>query len=306
MVNRATCNSQAVMTERRHLDSSAVATMVLLTSIWGFTQVAIKLAANDISVVMQGGLRSIVSVILVMAWARWHRVPLFVRDGTWRPGLLAGALYAAEFYFIYAGLAWTSASRMVVFIYLTPALTAIGVHAFVPGEKLAGVQWLGVSLAFVGIAVAFGDGFASDPSSLIGDTFGIIAAFMWAATTVLIRTSTLSNANPARTLFYQIGLAALLLPLASVMMGEAGVVAVTPIAVASIAFQGVIVSFASHLAWFWLLTRYLAGRLAAFSSLAPLFGVLAGVLILGEPLRAEFGAAAALVILGIYLVNRRR
>ena len=293
------------VTERRHLDAGAAATMVLLTAIWGFTQVAVKLAANDISVVMQGGLRTIVSVALLLVWASWHRIPLFTRDGTWWPGVAAGILYSAEFFFVYAGLAYTSASRMVVFVYLAPVLTAVGVHLFVYGEKLVGIQWLGVGFAFGGVAVAFGDGFVSDPSSLLGDAFGIIAAFLWAATTVLIRTTSLSNASASKTLFYQIGIAALLLPLASFLMGERGVIALTPVAMASIAFQGIIGSFASHLAWFWLLTRFLAGRLAAFSSLTPLFGVLAGVLVLGEPLRPQFALAAGLVVLGIYLVNRR-
>lgn len=293
------------MNERRPLDTGAVATMVLLTSIWGFTQAAIKLAAADISVVMQGGLRSIISLLLLSVWARWQGIPLYRRDKTWWPGLLAGALYAGEFFFVYAGLAHTSASRMVVFVYLAPALTAVGVHWLVPGEQLAGRQWAGVMVAFVGVAIAFGDGFIASPASLLGDAFGIIAAFLWAATTVVIRSSALAQASASKTLLYQIAIAALVLPFASLAMGEPGVIALTATAVASVAFQGIIVSFASHLAWFWLLTRYLAGRLAAFSSLAPLFGVLAGVLILGEPLRAEFALAAGLVVLGIYLVNRR-
>ncbi|MCU0952625.1 MAG: DMT family transporter, partial [Burkholderiaceae bacterium] len=60
------------------------------------------------------------------------------------------------------------------------------------------------------------------------------------------------------------------------------------------------------LAWFWLLTRYLAGRLAVFSFLAPLFGVVFGVLILGDTLSLRFVLAAALVGVGIALVNLRR
>lgn len=293
------------MNQRQPLDASAIATMVLLTSLWGFTQVAIKLAADDVSVVMQAGLRSVISLVLLFGWARWRGTPLFNRDGTWWPGLAAGALYAGEFLFMYAGLAHTSASRMVVFVYLAPVLTAVGVHLFVKGEQLAGYQWVGVLLAFAGVAVAFGDGFLASPSSLLGDAFGIIAAFLWAATTVVIRTTALSQASASKTLLYQIGIAALFLPFISVLIGEPGVVAVTTTAVASIAFQGIVVSFASHLAWFWLLTRFLAGRLAAFSSLAPLFGVLGGVVVLNEPLRAQFAFAAALVIAGIYLVNRQ-
>jgi drug/metabolite transporter (DMT)-like permease len=72
------------------------------------------------------------------------------------------------------------------------------------------------------------------------------------------------------------------------------------------AYQAVIVAFASYLAWFWLLTRYLAARLAVFSFLSPLFGVLAGVLVLDEPLTARFAVAALLVGAGIVLVNLRR
>jgi drug/metabolite transporter (DMT)-like permease len=78
------------------------------------------------------------------------------------------------------------------------------------------------------------------------------------------------------------------------------------VAVGSLLFQSVVVAFASYLAWFWLLTRYLAGRLAVFSFLTPLFGVLFGVLLLGEPLSLRFVLAAVAVGAGIALVNLRR
>jgi drug/metabolite transporter (DMT)-like permease len=83
-------------------------------------------------------------------------------------------------------------------------------------------------------------------------------------------------------------------------------VALSAAGVAGIAYQAVIVAFASYLAWFWLLTRYLAARLAVFSFLSPLFGVLAGVLVLDESLSARFVVAALLVGAGIVLVNLRR
>jgi drug/metabolite transporter (DMT)-like permease len=80
----------------------------------------------------------------------------------------------------------------------------------------------------------------------------------------------------------------------------------TAVTVASLVYQGAIVAFASYLAWFWLLTKYLAARLSVFSFLTPLFGVLAGVLVLGEPLTPIFVCGAVLVGAGIVLVNRRR
>src|SRR5688572_32758146 len=56
---------------------------------------------------------------------------------------------------------YTNASRMSVFVYLAPPLTALGVHFFVPGERLVLGQWLGVALAFAGLVLAFAEGFFS-------------------------------------------------------------------------------------------------------------------------------------------------
>ena len=291
--------------ERKPADALAVSMMIVLCLCWGFNQIAIKLAAAGISPIMQGGLRSIAAVTLLLAWARLRRIPLFRRDGTLAGGMVAGALFAAEFLFIYAGLAYTAASRMVVFLYLAPCLTALGLQWFVPGERLSAPQWSGIALAFIGVALAFADGFGTTGgATLLGDAFGVIAAALWAATTVVIRSSRLGAASATKTLFYQLGISALVLPPASVIAGEPGIVTLTPMVLASLAYQGVIVAFASYLAWFWLLTRYLAGRLSVFSFLTPLFGVAFGVMLLSEPLSATFLAAALLVGAGIALVNR--
>lgn len=294
------------MDHRKPLDAQAFFLMVLLTALWGFQQVAIKLTAPDVSLVMQAALRTLLAAALLLAWARWRAIPLFSRDGTLAAGIGAGLLFGGEFVFIYAGLEYTAASRMVVFIYLAPIVTALGVHWWVPGEHLVRTQWVGVALAFGGVALAFGDGFsAARGATLLGDACGVVAAVLWGATTVLIRTTSLSRATAAKTLFYQLAVAVPLLFGASLLLGEPGVVALSPFALASLAYQGAIVAFASYLAWFWLLTRYLAGRLAVFSFMTPLFGVLAGVAVLGERLTPTFAAAALLVGAGIVLVNRR-
>jgi len=276
---------------------------VLLTSLWGFQQVAVKLAAPGISLVMQGALRSSIATLLVIGWAHFRGIVLWRRDGTLAAGFVAGLLFAGEFALIYAGLAYTTAARMVVFIYLAPVLTALGLAWFVPGEELRAAQWAGIALAFAGIVVAFGDGLSVDRTTLVGDLFGMAAALGWAATTVLIRATKLARIEATRVLFYQLAVSAALLPLVSVALGEPGVVALTPVTIASLAFQSVIVAFASYLTWFWLLTRYLAGRLAVFSFLAPLFGVAFGCLVLGDRVTPAFIAAAALVGAGIVLVN---
>jgi drug/metabolite transporter (DMT)-like permease len=221
-----------------------------------------------------------------------------------RSGLAAGALFAAEFVFIYAGLAYTAASRMIVFIYTTPCFTAVMLPFFVKSERLSGRQWAGVLLAFAGICAAFGEGFLSAAGgTVIGDLCGLVAAFLWAATIVVIRATRLAHASATKTLFYQLAVSAALLPAASIALGEPGVVRLTPLTVAILAYQGVLVAFASYLAWFFLLTKYFAARLSVFTSLTPLFGVLFGVALLGERITSVFVVAALLVAAGIALVN---
>ncbi len=293
--------------DRRSLDPLAYGTMLVCTMLWGLQQVAIKLALPAVTPLAQASIRSALATLLLLAWASHRRIPLFGRDGTLVAGLAAGVAFGVEFVFIYSGLAHTTASRLVVFVYLAPILTALGLAWTVPGERLAPLQWVGVVLAFAGLFVAFADGFsAAGRSTLRGDLYGVIAAALWAATTVLIRSSSLARVVAEKTLLYQLAVSALLLPLIAWLVGEAGVMRVDALVIGSLLFQGIVVAFASYLAWFWLLTRYFAARLAVFSFLAPLFGVLFGVLLLGERLSASFAVAALLVGAGIGLVNVRR
>jgi drug/metabolite transporter (DMT)-like permease len=294
------------MIDRKPLDATAFAVMPLLCAVWGFQQVAVKLTAPDISLLMQGGIRSIIATLLVYLWARWRGIGLFTRDDTLVTGVAAGLLFAFEFVFIYFGLGHTAASRMSVFVYLAPVFAAVGLHVFVPGEKLRAGQWLGVLLAFAGVAVAFSEGFlAAERPTLLGDACAVVAAVLWAATTVVIRATNLARVPAAKTLFYQIALSALVLPIASWALGEKGVMSLSSFAIASLAYQSVIVGFASLLAWFWLLRNYLAAPLGVFSFLTPMFGVLFGVVFLSEPLSVAFVLAALLVAAGIVLVSLR-
>ena len=289
--------------ERKALDATAASVMVLLCLIWGVGHVAAKFAAQGISLVFQSGIRSVIATGLLLAWVHARKIPLWERDRTFWPGICAGLLFAAEFVFIFAGLAMTDAARMVVFVYLAPCMTAFGLHFLIPQERLNARQWSGILLAFAGVAVAFGDGFTGGRGTLMGDFFGLMGAALWAATTVLIRATRLATVSAPKTLFYQLAVSGPVLLAVSWLMGEPGVIRLTPLIAVAFIYQCAVVAFASFLTWFWLLRHYLAARISVLTFLTPLFGVLAGVLLLGEPLTPSFATAAALVGAGIYLVN---
>ena len=281
--------------------AGAFALMVLLCAVWGFQQVAMKIATAEISPIMQAALRSGLGAVLVFAWARWRGMVLFGRDGSLRPGLLAGLLFGLEFVFIFVGVERTTVSRMVVFLYTAPCFTVLGLHFFVPGERMAWRQWAGVMLAFAGLVLAFID--KASGGDVLGDFFGVLAALFWAATTVLIRATSLARVTATKVLLYQLVVsAAVMFPL-SWLVGERGIAVLSAPTLWARAYQIVIVAFASYLAWFWLLTRYLAGRLLVFSFLTPLFGVGFGMVLMFDQPSLHFILAAAMVVGGIVMVN---
>ena len=275
--------------------------MVLLCAIWGMQQVAIKVAAAGISPILQAGLRSGVAAVLVFAWAHWRGIFLSAHDNSLRPGLFAGLLFALEFVFIFVGIDHTTVSRMVVFLYTAPCFTVLGLHFFVPGERMGWRQAAGVLLAFAGLVLAFVD--KASGGTPLGDAFGVLAALFWAAITVLIRATALANVSATKVLLYQLAVsAAVMFPL-SWLVGERGITALSASTLWAMAYQIVMVAFVSYLAWFWLLTRYLAGRLLVFSFLTPLFGVWFGMLLMDDQPSLHFFIAAAMVVAGIVLVN---
>ncbi|MDP2134587.1 MAG: DMT family transporter [Sulfuritalea sp.] len=280
---------------------AAFGLMVLLCAIWGFQQVAMKFATAEISPILQAALRSAGGALLVYGWARWRGIALFASDRSLRPGLLAGLLFGFEFVFIFVGVDLTTVSRMVVFLYTAPCFTVLGLHFFVPGERMGWRQGVGVLLAFAGLVTAFIDKAAG--GSLLGDFFGVLAALFWAATTVLIRATALARVTATKVLLYQLVVsAAIMFPL-SWLAGERGIGVLSAPTLWAMAYQIVIVAFISYLAWFWLLTRFLAGRLLVFSFLTPLFGVGFGVMLMGDQPSLHFFVAAAMVVGGIVLVN---
>jgi drug/metabolite transporter (DMT)-like permease len=255
----------------------------------------------------QAAARSIGAALLLAGWARWRGLPIWAHDGTGRAGWLAGLLFAAEFGCIFVGLQFTGASRMAVFIYLAPFVVALGMPLIAPSERLDGWQTVGLVAAFGGVVWAFVGGFtapAIGPRQWVGDALGIVAAVLWGLTTLVLRGSRLSSALPEKALLYQLVVSGAALAAASWAAGEPWPARLTGASLWPLAFQTVVVTFASYLAWFWLLRHYPATRVSAFTLLTPMFGLLAGVALLGEPVTARLLVALAAVSLGIALVNR--
>lgn len=288
---------------RQALDGRAMGIMVLLCMLWGVQQSHLKAVVDEISPMLLIALRSGISAVLVALLMRYRQERMHFAQN-WKPGLVVGLLFAVEFVFVAEGLRYTAAAHMIVLVYTAPIFVALGMHWLFPAERLAAVQWIGVLLAFVGIGVTFlgHDQPGMGSNMLWGDFLGLLSGLAWGLTTLVVRASSLANAPATETLQYQLVATFVLLLIIALVTGQAEFRS-TPVVWASLAFQGILVSFASFLIWFALLRRYMAAQLGIFSFLTPLFGVLFGVILLNESLELHFIMGAGLVLLGLVVVS---
>jgi drug/metabolite transporter (DMT)-like permease len=288
----------------RPLSPGAIALMLMLCLSWGFNQIAVKLALPDIPPMLQAMIRSIGALPVLLLIARLRGAKVFVHDGTLGAGLFAGLLFGVEFVMIFRGLQLTSASRAVVFLYTAPFFVALGSYRFL-GERLRAAQWGGLGLSFAGVALAIGVPQADvDANVLLGDLLIVGGAAMWAATTLIAKGTALRKAPPEKALGYQVAMSIPILGLAAWLSGETLTRVPGPLALSLMVYQAVWVVGLTFLLWFTLVQRYSASKLSAFTFITPLFGVVASYFILRDTLTPVFGAAALLVISGLYLVNR--
>lgn len=294
------------MKQHDRLDVFATLAMVVLTASWGFQQVAIKVTNEAVSPAFQSGLRCAGAFALLLLWCYARGIKLFERDGTLVPGVIVGVLFATEFAFIYWALVYTDVARSILFLYASPFVVAIGAHFLLPSERMGVAQVTGLLCAFAGLVLALRDSLSlPSATALIGDLMMLVAAILWAVTTLIIKKSSLAKIHPAKTLAYQLGATALFVP-GALLMGESGITKFDGLVAASLAYQIVVVAFASYLAWFALVRIYPASTLSAFTFLSPLFAMLSGAYFLNERVSALLWIALALVAFGIWLVNRPR
>lgn len=294
--------------QRLPIDTKAFLICLVLCFIWGLQQVAIKAAGNDISPLLQVGIRSGVSGLFVFLLNHFYLHEKWA-PVKWTDGFLVGITFAAEFFFVAEGLRYTSASHISVLLYTAPVFAAVGLAIRLPEERLSVVQWMGLLLAFVGIGVAFllpvllSDApLTSGELWWVGDLLGLCAGLSWGSTTIFLRSTSMNDAVPTQMIAWQLWTAFVVLVPCAFLLDQVEFHS-TLLGWSSLIFQSVIVSFLSYLAWSRLLRRYLAARLGVVVFLTPLFGVLLSILLLGESVGLPFIIGSLCVLVGMITVQ---
>lgn len=289
-----------------HIPAMGVVLLVLLCLLWGGNMVTIKVSNQGIPPILTATLRSVIAAacLWTYAWSTGRRV--FLDPGDLKHGAAIGFLFGTEFLVLYYGTDLTNISRAIIFLYTQPLWTALGAHFFLSTERLTSIKSVGLFLSFAGLVTVFG----SRPATLgpwywVGDLMEVAAAALWAATTIYIKRFMLDKPiTHYQTLFAQLFFSIPVLAVGWLIFEWGRPVRFEGPVIASLVYQSVIIAFISYLLWFWMIHRYQVSRLAAFTFLTPLSGVILSGVLLHEPLTGFLIAGLVLVAGGLYLVNR--
>jgi len=292
---------------KQYLDIKGILTMIIVTLIWAFNYTAVKYSNQGISPIFACTLRSIVASICGVFFCMRRKEKLFHTDIMLFHGFIVGLLFGLEFACIYFGLLYTDAGRSVVFVYLSPFVVTIGAHFFLRGDRLTFLKGLGLVLAFAGIFFVFqGRPKAAKSTMIFGDILQIAAAVFWGATTVYIKKFMAEKIHPINTFLYQLVFSIPILLIVSLVLESRWIYQIDLTIIASMFYQSIIMAFISLVIWFKLIHEYSVSRLSAFTFFTPIFGVLFGIVLLGEEFTSSLMVGLPLVCLGIFIVNWRR
>jgi drug/metabolite transporter (DMT)-like permease len=283
-------------------DRAQLVAVVFLVLAWGSTFAAVKVGLEVAPPVLFGGMRSVLggALMTVLAWTRSGPPRL---RGAWGPYAVLTLLNVVVFFTLQTlAILELPSGLAAVLIYLQPVLTGV-LAAPMLGEPLTLLKLVGLLVGFGGIVVVSAGALAGHVS-VLGVGYAVSAAVSWAMGTIAFkRYADRVDSWWSVALTFLVGGAVLCLGGGAV---EGFGVGWTGEFVAAFLYASVVGTAVSWAVWFGLVGSGEAGRAASYIFFVPIVSLVVGALFLGESMGLSLLGGAALVIVGVFLVNRRQ
>lgn len=270
-----------------------IALAVLVTAIWGFNFVVIRLGLGSVPPLLLAALRFVVAALPALVLAR-PDVPL--------PKMMAigMTLFVGQFAFLFPAMKLGMPPGLASVTLQSQAFFTILFATLALGERPRPRQMAGAAIAALGlltIATTVGGDF-----TMIGLGLTIASASSWALGNVLMRT-----AGKVDMLAMMVWLS-LVPPIPLFLLSlafegwpaiAAGITGMGLVGAGSILYLALLATLLGFGLWGFLLRNHPASTVAPFSLLVPLFGTLSAYLVLGETFSPLRVAGMALILVGI-------
>lgn len=278
--------------------------------VWGANFVATKDVVGEISPVTIIWLRFGMGFLILGAATAWRKQFALPQKSEWAYLALLGFIGITFHQWLQATGLITAAATTTAWIVATiPIFTAI-LGWLVLREKLGWLAIVGIVLATFGVLLIVSKGnlsaLAAGNFGTPGDFLVLISAVNWAVFSVLSRRG-LASQPAARMMFYVMFFGWLFTSLWLFGFGP-GLSEIPQLSTrgwGNILVLGIFGSGLAYIAWFDALREIPASRLSAFIYIEPLVTVLVAAVWINETISAASLIGGGIVILGVYLVNRR-
>jgi O-acetylserine/cysteine efflux transporter len=267
---------------------------VLATILWGFTFVAIKVGLGEFPPLLFAALRFMVVALPAMIFVPRHGIP-------WRWIIAVGlAMGAFQYGLLYIGMEQGMPSGLSSLIIQSQALFTLLLSTWILQDVPRRQQWLGVGLALAGMTTIALDRGGNTP--LLGLLLVVGAAASWAMGNICIKMAKVANGFRLFAWMSVVPPIPLLTLSALFESGQwAALRSLTPLGIGAILYTSLVASLLCFGFWAFLVQRYSPNRVAPFSLLVPIFGLLFSVTLLNDTLSRIEMVGAGLVFAGLCL-----
>ena len=278
--------------------------LVLLGALWGASYMFIRVAVPALGPFALMGLRVALAASVLALYAALLARGMPKLRSRWKEFLFVGATNSAIPFSLIAAAEIRLTASLAAILNSTTALFAAVVAALWIGEALTIKKVFGLVMGLVGVAVLVG----WDPISLSSIVLLSVGAMLAASLSYAIGgvyvKRTFAGVPPlAMAIGQQAGAAFFLLPLAAVSLPEEA----PPLPAALSALALTLLSTAvAYLLYFRLIENVGPTKTLTVTFLIPVFGLLFGVLLLGEPVGAGTLVGFGIILYGVALVTEVR
>ena len=281
--------------------------MLGLVAVWGANFSVLKVGLDVMPAQLFNGIRmamaAVIFFILLAAQGglRWRREDTLKIVGL---GLLGHAGYQILFI---EGLSRTAVGNSALMLASVPMWVAI-IGAVLGYERLARGGWIGIGLAFAGVAaVIIGSNQSFSLGSLLGDGLTLLATLCWSGYTAF--------SQPLLTRYSPVQLTGLSLVAAVPVLALAGILAprydyawsrFNAEAGLALLFGSILSVNVCYVIWYRGVQKLGGARTAVFSNLTPLVAIVVAWVWRDEPLQPVYAVGAVLIAGGVLMTRFSR
>jgi drug/metabolite transporter (DMT)-like permease len=276
--------------------------LIALGAIWGSSFLFMKIAVPAMGPsVMMGGRIGIAAITLsIVAWFIKKSLP---RGKQWTPAIVVGIFYTAIPLFMWGYASQSLSASLLSIINATAPLFGAALSVLWLRQRMSARGWAGLALGFAGVAVLVGgEGFSESDTPALAITAAFSASILYGA--ISNYSQKVKSVDPYSNVLGSLWVATLvMMPLMLLFpVREAPSIA----AWGSVATLGILCTAIAYVVYFRLIEQIGAAPTLTVTYIIPVFGILWGVVFLGERIGVHHVLGAAMIVAGIAAVARAR